>query len=47
LPPALIHWPTCRSPCRATSAIGYGTKVVDGVDISAANQSNVNFTLVP
>jgi hypothetical protein len=29
------------------SAIGYGTKVVDGVDISAANQSNVNFTLVP
>jgi hypothetical protein len=29
------------------SATGYGTKVVDGVDISAANQSNVNFTLVP
>jgi hypothetical protein len=29
------------------SAIGYGTKAVEGIDISAANQSNVNFTLVP
>jgi hypothetical protein len=29
------------------SANGYAAKTVDGVDISAANQSNVNFTLVP
>jgi hypothetical protein len=29
------------------SATGYGTKTVDGVDISTTNQSNVNFTLVP
>lgn len=27
------------------AATGYGAKAVDGVDISAANQSNVNFTL--
>ena len=29
------------------SATGYATKAVDGVDITSANQSNVNFTLTP
>jgi hypothetical protein len=29
------------------SANGYATKTIDGVDISTANQSNVNFTLAP
>jgi hypothetical protein len=29
------------------SANGYATKKVDGVDITTANQSNVNFTLTP
>jgi hypothetical protein len=41
---------TSVSPAKYTveaSANGYATKSVDGVDITTANQSNVNFTLAP